>query len=371
MSTQYSALQGIPDNTDIPKKYQVSPSGKRTSSRSPLATPNATLAVIGPSVVINDRSSNGVSSFRSATPDVGDASSQALGIATLATLTTLVERFGIRTPAGTESASTPMDAIPTVNSPVVSVTHAAHATQVNAASTDANALITLDGELTQILGRSATDSLAGRAALQAVIAEVNSAVTALGFLGDGAAARAMLTGVLMNALTSAATILDCGSARSQVSADYVSRLAQRFLRLRRSALGAPAGSSQLIKPGREPAGTQQQWIDEALRVLARHGYDTRRINPADIAAIIQHESSGNPHAINLWDSNAAAGTPSKGLMQTIDTTFAAHSLPGYRNIWNPVDNIIAGVRYSIDRYGSLDNVPGIAQLRNGGSYIGY
>jgi SLT domain-containing protein len=58
-------------------------------------------------------------------------------------------------------------------------------------------------------------------------------------------------------------------------------------------------------------------------------------------------------------------------MQTIDSTFYAHALPGHTNIWNPVDNIIAGVRYAIGRYGSIDNVPGIVRLHEGMSYVGY
>lgn len=68
------------------------------------------------------------------------------------------------------------------------------------------------------------------------------------------------------------------------------------------------------------------------------------------------ESGGNPSAINNWDSNAAAGHPSKGLLQTIDSTFAAYALPGHNDIWNPVDNAIAAIRYMIDRYGSIYNV---------------
>ncbi|WP_327148022.1 transglycosylase SLT domain-containing protein [Nocardia sp. NBC_01329] len=92
---------------------------------------------------------------------------------------------------------------------------------------------------------------------------------------------------------------------------------------------------------------------------------------ADIATITRYESSGNPHAMNNRDSNTGAGTPSKGLIQTIDPTFAAYSLPGQRNIWDPVDNIVAGVRYAIERYGSVANVPGVGQLREGGSHVGY
>jgi hypothetical protein len=71
------------------------------------------------------------------------------------------------------------------------------------------------------------------------------------------------------------------------------------------------------------------------------------------------------------NSNAQAGHPSKGLMQTIDSTFNAHSLPGHTDIYNPVDNIIAGVRYALGRYGSIENVPGIVAVHDGHSYVGY
>jgi uncharacterized protein YukE len=77
------------------------------------------------------------------------------------------------------------------------------------------------------------------------------------------------------------------------------------------------------------------------------------------------------HIFLTGNSNAAAGHPSKGLMQCIDSTFNAHKLPGHDDIWNPVDNIIAGVRYSLSRYGSLGNVPGIKATEHGGHYVGY
>lgn len=77
------------------------------------------------------------------------------------------------------------------------------------------------------------------------------------------------------------------------------------------------------------------------------------------------------HIFLTGNSNAAAGHPSKGLMQCIDSTFNAHKLPGHDNIYNPVDNIIAGVKYSVDRYGGLGNVPGIKAMAHGGAYQGY
>jgi uncharacterized protein YukE len=124
-------------------------------------------------------------------------------------------------------------------------------------------------------------------------------------------------------------------------------------------------------PSSPPPGNVQQWIDQAIQILEQNGVPASELNANDIWTIIQHESGGNPNAINLWDSNAQAGHPSKGLMQTIDSTFNAHSLPGHGNIYNPVDNIIAGVRYALGRYGSIGNVPGIRAVHSGGAYVGY
>lgn len=98
------------------------------------------------------------------------------------------------------------------------------------------------------------------------------------------------------------------------------------------------------------------WIRESLDIMARHGipgsYDGIHRN-------IMRESSGNPNAINLWDSNAAKGTPSKGLLQVIDPTFRAYHVPGTAyNPYDPVANITAACNYAAARYGSIDNVFG-------------
>lgn len=80
----------------------------------------------------------------------------------------------------------------------------------------------------------------------------------------------------------------------------------------------------------EPAS----WIDSLLR----------RMN---------QESGGNPRAINNWDSNAKRGDPSRGLMQTIGSTFNAYA-DGYRSrgIYDPFANIFAAIKYTVARYGS-------------------
>jgi len=131
----------------------------------------------------------------------------------------------------------------------------------------------------------------------------------------------------------------------------------------------PRGASAPAGPA--PKGQVGDWIQQATRILEQNGVPASKMNPADIALIIQRESGGNPNAQNNWDSNAAKGTPSIGLMQTIGPTFDAYKLPGHGNIRDPVDNIIAGVRYAIARYGSVSNVPGVKGVRNGGGYVGY
>lgn len=134
--------------------------------------------------------------------------------------------------------------------------------------------------------------------------------------------------------------------------------------------GGGMGSSGGPPAGPVP-GNVREWLREAIKELQAAGINVTDADIPKIWQIIQHESGGDPHAINDWDSNAANGTPSKGLMQTIDPTFNSYKLPGHGDIWNPVDNICAGVNYTISRYGSIDNTPGLASMASGGAYQGY
>lgn len=136
-------------------------------------------------------------------------------------------------------------------------------------------------------------------------------------------------------------------------------------------IGIHAASTPSAPTASAASGNVAEWIAQAQQVLVANGTPVSELDANTINLIIQGESGGNPRAINNYDSNAAAGHPSKGLMQCIDSTFAAHSLPGHRDIWNPVDSIIAGVRYALARYGSLSAVPGVAAVARGDAYIGY
>lgn len=119
-----------------------------------------------------------------------------------------------------------------------------------------------------------------------------------------------------------------------------------------SGSGAPGNVSDWILQAMSITGVPLSWLDPLVTKAMK-------------------ESTGNPAAINLWDSNAKKGTPSKGLMQTIDSTFNAYKLPGLDDIWNPVHNTVAAIRYIQARYGTVFNTPGIKSMANGGGYKGY
>lgn len=119
---------------------------------------------------------------------------------------------------------------------------------------------------------------------------------------------------------------------------------------------APTGTTSAATT---PAGYPNNldgWIRESLAIMAEKHI------PGSYNGIhrnIIRESSGNPNAINLWDSNAAKGIPSKGLLQVIDPTFNAYHVAGTSfNIYDPVANITAACNYAAARYGSIDNVNG-------------
>ncbi|MGW1677441.1 transglycosylase SLT domain-containing protein [Saccharopolyspora sp. NPDC002376] len=122
---------------------------------------------------------------------------------------------------------------------------------------------------------------------------------------------------------------------------------------------------------RKPVDQIGAWINDAVHVLEQNGIPREQIDAEAIRMIIMHESNGDPSATNNWDSNASAGTPSIGLMQTIEPTFQSYALPGHHDIYNPVDNIIAATRYAISTYGSVADVPGVSNVRSGGDYMGY
>lgn len=113
------------------------------------------------------------------------------------------------------------------------------------------------------------------------------------------------------------------------------------------------------------SGSLTDWVNQAVSIT---GVPRGWVGPLIARALF--ESGGNPNAVNNWDINAQRGTPSKGLMQTIGPTFAAYAMPGHNSIFNPVDNLIAAIRYILARYGSIYAIdPPVRGYKEGTDYV--
>jgi hypothetical protein len=128
----------------------------------------------------------------------------------------------------------------------------------------------------------------------------------------------------------------------------------------RKALGAT-----IVSAAAGSGGGAARWSSVVLQALGLEG------QPASLLAAtlrrMNQESGGNPRAINLTDINAKRGTPSKGLMQVIDPTFRAYHDPRTSwDIYDPLANVAASMRYAMARYGSLSS----AYNRAGGYELG-
>lgn len=175
------------------------------------------------------------------------------------------------------------------------------------------------------------------------------------------------TGIGANALQKHyATMQKIAQAKAQAAAQR--QLQKMLSQQAASGVGVGAIANSSLPPSNlpRPTGNVSDWIKQALTISGHRGEHLGR----GLAHMIQFESGGNPNAVNNWDSNAAAGTPSMGLMQTIQPTFDAYAMKGYNNILNPVDNIIAGLRYALSRYGA-DMVRAGGRRDANGNYIGY
>lgn len=99
-------------------------------------------------------------------------------------------------------------------------------------------------------------------------------------------------------------------------------------------------------------GDVEQWRDTAKKALDMTGNFSEG-NLSSLMRRMNQESSGNAKAQNNWDVNAVNGVPSKGLMQVIQPTFDTHKFPGHDDIMEPLDNILASIRYTKATYPSL------------------
>lgn len=117
------------------------------------------------------------------------------------------------------------------------------------------------------------------------------------------------------------------------------------------------GSGDIFKAGggSSPAGSgAERWRSQVIEAAKMVGFPTDKGHIDRIINQIQTESGGNEKAVQggYTDINTITGDLAKGLMQTISATFNAYKMPGHGNIFNGYDNILAGLRYIMARYGT-------------------
>ncbi|MFC9897623.1 transglycosylase SLT domain-containing protein [Nocardia sp. NPDC127579] len=166
-------------------------------------------------------------------------------------------------------------------------------------------------------------------------------------LGIAAVAASSAVSVADDSVPSRVAMISEAKPATNLAASAVKAAAP----VEKAAAAAPA---PMPEPAADYPDNLDGWIREALDIMKEKGI------PGTYEGIhrnIIRESAGDPGAINLWDSNAAMGIPSKGLLQVIDPTFQTYHVEGTEfDVWNPVSNIVAACNYAAQRYGSMDNV---------------
>jgi SLT domain-containing protein len=158
-----------------------------------------------------------------------------------------------------------------------------------------------------------------------------------------------LVQMAIDKFTDFSSYLEPGLSMAKNAVSGTVGIATKFIKNKLKGFGGN-GSGVNYKPS---AGVEQ-WRATAKKALEL----TNQFTEANLNRLLMQmksESGGNPNAINNWDINAKMGIPSKGLMQVIDPTFKAYAMKGFdKNIYDPMSNILAAIRYTLAQYGSLE-----------------
>ncbi len=127
--------------------------------------------------------------------------------------------------------------------------------------------------------------------------------------------------------------------------------------------GGDGGESGKYKGGKN----LEEWAKNGL--VLGNVFPPTRPNIDAIKSRAMQESGGDPNAVNNWDSNAKAGTPSKGLMQLIEGTWNANTtskIGQFAGNWSdPVKSVGVASRYMKSRYGKVVGSTGVGYAKGG------
>ncbi len=117
-------------------------------------------------------------------------------------------------------------------------------------------------------------------------------------------------------------------------------------------------------------GDLDEWITKGI--LFGGVFQDDAATHSAIRARAMQESGGDPNAVNNWDSNAAAGIPSKGVMQIIGPTWEQwRNQPGpdagpFEPNWsNPIRSVGVATRYMQGVYGGPVGATGVGYTDGG------
>jgi hypothetical protein len=130
----------------------------------------------------------------------------------------------------------------------------------------------------------------------------------------------------------------------------------------------PAVDNQQFPGGVLSQGQVTNIIHNALNIL---GIDkSTALWTRMLVRQASRESTFNPNAVNRTDINAIHGDPSKGLLQVTGSNFSRYHVGNHNNIFNPLDNTLASIRYIIATYGGGNAERAAAAMfaRGGGAY---